>query len=216
MIKRNLSLILSKKLKPFWQNIYNLNNTDECLIMGSSSSLNKVDLNSFREIPLITCNLNIFLDIFKSLNCILVNKCDPYRSTFNSRRYLKFIGLSNADIKFVLEVNKEIKNLNNIDFLLHFSAFPQYFKYKNVSFFVRDCFHGVNDRNIPLDLLLIETDSPFLSPTPMRGKQNEPSFIKYTAEYLADLLNLELEELISVTDNNFFKLFNKAKKDIHL
>ena len=71
-------------------------------------------------------------------------------------------------------------------------------------------------KDIPIELLLIETDSPFLSPTPMRGKQNEPSFIKYTAEYLAQLFKIEFDEFISITDNNFFNLFNKAKKDIQL
>lgn len=71
-------------------------------------------------------------------------------------------------------------------------------------------------KNIPLDLLLIETDSPFLAPAPMRGKQNEPSYIKYTAQYLSQFYEINYEEFISLTDNNFFKLFNKANKDIHL
>jgi TatD DNase family protein len=42
-------------------------------------------------------------------------------------------------------------------------------------------------KNIPLDKLLVETDSPFLAPIPMRGKKNEPSFIKYTLEKLSIL-----------------------------
>ncbi len=68
-------------------------------------------------------------------------------------------------------------------------------------------------KNYPLDLVLIETDSPYLSPVPMRGKINEPSFIKYTAEYLSNFYNIELSEFIKITDNNFFKLFNKTKRD---
>ncbi len=71
-------------------------------------------------------------------------------------------------------------------------------------------------KNYPLNLILIETDSPFLAPEPMRGNINEPSYIKYTAEYLSGFYNLEFNEFIKITDNNFFKLFNKTKRDNHL
>ena len=64
-----------------------------------------------------------------------------------------------------------------------------------------------------LDYLLVETDSPFLSPTPMRGKENEPSFVKFTAEYLANFYSIEREEFNKLTDNNFYKLFSRAKED---
>ena len=60
---------------------------------------------------------------------------------------------------------------------------------------------------IPEDKLLIETDSPFLTPIPMRGKKNEPSYIKYTLEKLAELKNLNIENLDNITTNNFNKLF---------
>jgi len=63
-------------------------------------------------------------------------------------------------------------------------------------------------KTIPLEKLLIETDSPFLAPIPMRGKKNEPSFIKYTLEKLS-LLKVTTEEEMSVlTTKNFNKLFN--------
>tara|TARA_B100001121_G_scaffold294788_1_gene298627 strand:- start:85 stop:843 length:759 start_codon:yes stop_codon:yes gene_type:complete len=61
---------------------------------------------------------------------------------------------------------------------------------------------------IPLNRLLIETDSPFLAPEPKRGKKNEPSFIKYTAEKLAFIKEISNKELIELTSNNFNKLFN--------
>ena len=61
---------------------------------------------------------------------------------------------------------------------------------------------------IPLEKLLIETDSPFLSPEPNRGKKNEPSFIRYTAEKLANIKKIDKQELISATTVNFNKLFN--------
>ena len=62
-------------------------------------------------------------------------------------------------------------------------------------------------KQIPLDNLLIETDSPFLSPVPMRGKKNEPSFIKYTLKKLADIKNIDVSEMISLTTKNFNNLF---------
>ena len=62
-------------------------------------------------------------------------------------------------------------------------------------------------KTIPLDKLLIETDSPYLAPVPNRGKKNEPSFLKFTAEKLADIKNLNYSEIISFTTNNFNKLF---------
>ena len=61
---------------------------------------------------------------------------------------------------------------------------------------------------IPLDKLLIETDSPFLAPEPNRGKKNEPSFVKYTAQKLADLKEISNNDLISATSLNFNNLFN--------
>ena len=60
---------------------------------------------------------------------------------------------------------------------------------------------------IPSNKLLVETDSPFLSPVPMRGKQNEPSFIKYTLKKLADIKNIDVSEMISLTTKNFNNLF---------
>ena len=60
---------------------------------------------------------------------------------------------------------------------------------------------------IPIDKLLIETDSPFLAPTPMRGKKNEPSFIKYTLEKLSELKSKTFDELEDITNNNFERLF---------
>ena len=60
---------------------------------------------------------------------------------------------------------------------------------------------------IPLNKILIETDSPFLSPVPMRGKNNEPSFIKYTLEKLADLKKINVSEADKITSDNFNRLF---------
>jgi len=63
-------------------------------------------------------------------------------------------------------------------------------------------------KTIPLEKLLIETDSPFLAPIPMRGKKNEPSFIKYTLEKLSVIKETTVEKMSEITTNNFNNLFN--------
>ena len=60
---------------------------------------------------------------------------------------------------------------------------------------------------LPNEKLIIETDSPFLAPVPMRGKKNEPSYIKYTLEKLAEIKNISLDEMDKITSDNFNKLF---------
>ena len=63
-------------------------------------------------------------------------------------------------------------------------------------------------KSIPLEKTLIETDSPYLAPVPNRGKKNEPSFVKYTAEKLADIKQIPLSDLIKSTTSNFNRLFS--------
>lgn len=63
---------------------------------------------------------------------------------------------------------------------------------------------------VPLDRLLIETDAPYLAPTPHRGKTNEPAFVVHVAEELARLRGMSVEEVAAVTTENFFRLFQPA------
>ena len=60
---------------------------------------------------------------------------------------------------------------------------------------------------LPLERLLIETDAPYLAPVPMRGKQNEPAFVKYVAEKVAELKNLPLEDVANQTTLNAIELY---------
>ncbi|NMM39187.1 MAG: TatD family hydrolase [Glaciimonas sp.] len=63
-------------------------------------------------------------------------------------------------------------------------------------------------RLVPLERILIETDSPYLAPVPHRGKMNEPGFVMHVAEYLADLKGVPLAQVAQQTSDNFFNLFN--------
>ncbi|MFC4351388.1 TatD family hydrolase [Fodinicurvata halophila] len=68
-------------------------------------------------------------------------------------------------------------------------------------------------RNVPMDRLLVETDSPFLAPVPKRGKRNEPSYVVHTAEKLADIKGVSPEEIAARTSENFDRLFSKAARE---
>ena len=65
-------------------------------------------------------------------------------------------------------------------------------------------------RQIPLDKMLVETDSPYLAPMPYRGKTNQPSYVKHVAQEIAYLRSISLEEVSQATTNNFFRLFRHA------
>lgn len=60
---------------------------------------------------------------------------------------------------------------------------------------------------LPLDKMVLETDAPYLSPTPMRGKRNEPAFMKFTAQKLAEIFELNLEEVVEKTSGVARELF---------
>lgn len=64
---------------------------------------------------------------------------------------------------------------------------------------------------LPLESLLVETDSPYLAPIPFRGKTNQPAFTKHVVEFIAQLKNLDAEEVAEKTTENFFRIFKKAQ-----
>ena len=109
----------------------------------------------------------------------------------------------NTDIKILMhcftgskEFAKKLMSLN-----AYFSA-SGIITFKN-SLELQETFKFINN-----DRILIETDSPFLAPIPMRGKKNEPSYIKYTLEKLSELKSIKFDDLDAITTNNFEKLFS--------
>ena len=65
-------------------------------------------------------------------------------------------------------------------------------------------------RQVPLNRMLVETDSPYLAPIPYRGKTNQPSYVKHVAEEIAQLRGISFEEISAATTANFFRLFKHA------
>ena len=65
---------------------------------------------------------------------------------------------------------------------------------------------------VPDDRFLVETDCPYLAPIPYRGKQNEPSYVRLTAEKVASVRNISLNRVAELTTQNFFRLFKKARQ----
>tara|TARA_Y100001936_G_C15898653_1_gene572026 strand:+ start:51 stop:815 length:765 start_codon:yes stop_codon:yes gene_type:complete len=131
------------------------------------------------KIPLIVHSRNAEMDTFNILN-----------------------NYKNSELKILmhcftgsLEFAKKLMDLN-----CYFSA-SGIITFKNSSD-LRNTF-----KFIPNDKIIIETDSPFLAPMPMRGKKNEPSFIKYTLDQLAKIKKNTLEKMDKITTDNFNTLF---------
>ncbi|ACT48041.1 TatD family hydrolase [Methylotenera mobilis] len=74
--------------------------------------------------------------------------------------------------------------------------------------------HSIKEvaKHVPLDRILVETDSPYLAPTPYRGKTNQPSYVKHVAEEVANLRGISFDTLSAATTDNFFRLFKHAKR----
>ena len=117
-----------------------------------------------------------------------------------------------------LEIFNKYKN-NNLKILMHcFTGSKKfadnllnldaYFSASGIITFKNSMDLQETFKSIPLNKTLIETDSPYLAPVPNRGKQNEPSFLKFTAEKLANIKEISMSELIHATTSNFNKLFS--------
>ena len=94
------------------------------------------------------------------------------------------------------------------DFAEKLLSFGAYFSASGIITFKNSLELQNTFKFIPLNRILIETDSPYLAPVPNRGKKNEPSYVKYTALKLADIKNISNIDLIKNTTLNFNSLFN--------
>lgn len=124
----------------------------------------------------------------------------------------------NAETETFDIINSEKKN-SDLKVLIHCFTGSKEFAKKLIDI---DCFISISGiitfnnsnilrdtvSNIPIDKLLVETDSPYLAPTPFRGKNNEPAYIVHTVEKLSVLKNISKELVMNKTTGNFKKLFN--------
>ena len=152
------------------------------------NSERKKQINSFIEHIEASLKTNVPL---------IIHSRDAEKETFEILNEYK-----NKDLKILMhcftgsfEFAKKLINLNSF-----FSA-SGIITFKN-SLELQNTF-----KSLPLERILIETDSPFLAPVPNRGKKNEPSFIDFTAAKLAMIKDISKEDLINITTKNFNKLF---------
>ena len=115
-----------------------------------------------------------------------------------NRKYLTCGGIIHC-----CSANKaEVQEYLNLGFYISFSGSITYGK-KNQEFYLEETL-----KSVPLDRLLIETDCPFLCPSPYRGQVNEPKFVLVTAEHIADLLEMNVNTLLDLTTKNAERLLN--------
>lgn len=90
------------------------------------------------------------------------------------------------------------KKALDLGFYISFSGIVTFKSAANVQEVAKKC---------PIDRILVETDAPYLAPVPLRGKTNEPAFVRHTAQFVADLRGISLETVAEFTTENFFSLF---------
>ncbi len=119
-----------------------------------------------------------------------------------------------------LEIIKKRLNEKNFKILIHCFTGSEEFAFKLIDLGAYISSSGVvtfkksdalanTFKKLPNERILVETDSPYLAPVPLRGKPNEPSYIIHTVKFLSKLKNLSFEDFSNITTKNFFKLFGK-------
>ena len=108
----------------------------------------------------------------------------------------------NSDLKILMHCFTGSKN-----FAVKLLELNSYFSASGIITFKNSVDLQDTFKFIPLDNIMIETDSPYLAPVPNRGKKNEPSFIDFTAAKLASIKDISKTKLIEITTNNFNRLF---------
>ena len=119
-----------------------------------------------------------------------------------------------------LEIIKKLKKKDDFKVLIHCFTGTKNFAFKLLDLGAYISASGVvtfkksldlanTFREIPNDKILVETDAPYLAPVPLRGKSNEPSYLKYTVQFLSKLKNISYDEFSKITSSNFIHLFGK-------
>jgi TatD DNase family protein len=144
------------------------------------------------QIPILEAQLQLALDHNKPVIFHVREAFDDFWPIFN-----RFEGLRGVLHSFT-------DNMSNLDLGLSRGL---YVGVNGISTFTKDEKQKAMFASIPTDRLLFETDSPFLTPVPLRGKVNEPAFITHVAHHIANLQAINLEELSRATERNATTLF---------
>tara|TARA_B100000767_G_C19628569_1_gene477217 strand:+ start:194 stop:958 length:765 start_codon:yes stop_codon:yes gene_type:complete len=151
--------------------------------------------NRNRQIDSFKAHIEASIDLNKP---IIIHSRDAEKETFDILNTYK-----NNGLKILMHCFT-----GSLDFSKKLLSLDAFFSASGIITFKNSTELQNTFKNIPIEKLLIETDSPFLAPVPMRGKKNEPSFIKYTLEKLSNLKETTVEEMSNITTDNFNKLFN--------
>ena len=232
--KNNISSILSINTKiDQFENLYNLIYNYQsiwCSIGEHPCNINNLNIPNFETILSYTNKKKVIaigetgLDFYHSVEF----KDHQYQSLQNhiEASYKSNLPLiihqRNSEKELLTYLTKENKN-KKIKVLMHcFTGNKNYlFNCLDNDFFVSlggiVTFKSSSElqnlvHNIPLSKLLIETDAPFLSPVPYRGKVNEPANVFYIAKFLSSLLNIKFDNFVNKINDNFYQLFTKAIK----
>ena len=143
------------------------------------------------------CEINLVLKNVEKTPLVLINKFTSLQFSISNIRKNNFDELASKLNHHLLrlDLTQKMENLNS------------YFSASGIITFSNSADLQKTFSKIPNNKLLVETDSPFLAPAPMRGKKNEPSFIKYTIKKLAELKELDEAEMTNITSKNFENLF---------
>ncbi|MFV0948681.1 MULTISPECIES: TatD family hydrolase [unclassified Wolbachia] len=162
------------------------------------------------------------LDFYKS-----DNKSNQKKSFASHIEAAKVTGLPlvihtrSADSEMIDMLNSEMKK-DAFSGVMHCFASSKELAYKAMDLGLYISFSGIITfknanllreiaQNVPRERVLVETDAPYLSPEPYRGRKNEPAMVKYVVNCLAKLWNESPEEVAKITTNNFFRLFSKLE-----
>ena len=173
------------------------NITDNKKIIGiGETGLDFYYNNSYKDDQIISFKQHIEASI-KTKAPLIVHSRDAEEETFNILNNYK-----DQNLKILMHCFTGSK-----DFAKKLLTLNTFFSASGIITFKNSLELQETFKFLPSDKILIETDSPFLAPVPNRGKKNEPSFIDYTAQKLADVRNISKSDLVKFTTDNFNKLF---------
>ena len=147
-------------------------------------------------------------------------KCFEQHILASQESNLPIIVHTRAAEKETLDILRKYNNIKDLKILIHCFTGSKDFAFKLLDLNAYISASGVvtfkksqelasTFKDIPNDKILVETDSPYLAPVPLRGKSNEPSFLVHTVKFLSSLKNLTFDEFSDITTKNFFKLFGE-------